>query len=185
MKNEILDEPIQYSFFDYLEKGEKILWEDQTQKEVLISIFEIIPIVFFSSILFSFRSFSMGFFLISTFSLLIIFSILYPKSKRIKRQRETKYALTPKRIILQQYIFDGLIVDQIPLEYIARVSIETNHFNFRIGDIFLLIKDDKKGLVKTYHPLIEQPNPVPTIWQINNPKEVLKLINEQLKEINA
>lgn len=189
MKNEILDEPIEDSFSKYLEKEEILIWEDRSNKEFLISTIQIIPIIIYLVILLlaihsSVQSFSMGFFLFSTFALLILFSTLLPKFKQIKKQRRTKYALTSKRIILQHYTLDQLIIDSIPLEDIARVSVETNHFNFRIGDIFLLIKNNKKGMIITYHPLIEKPNPLPTIWQINNPKEVLKLINEQLKKIN-
>jgi hypothetical protein len=185
MKNKILDEPIHNYFFDFSEKGEKILWEDHIKEQPLFSIIEMIPVVFFISIVLSFQSFSFLFIIISIFSFSILMLILYSKFTRIKKQKQTRYALTPKRIILQHYIYDRLVIDQILLEDIARIFVTVNHFNFRVGDIYLLIKNQKKEQIKTYHPYYGKPSPVPTIYQINNPKEVIKLINEQLKNTNA
>jgi hypothetical protein len=64
MKNEILDEPIHNSFFDFSEKGEKILWEDHIKEQPLFSIIEMIPVVFL-------------FLLFSLFNLFLSFLSLY------------------------------------------------------------------------------------------------------------
>jgi len=53
MKNKILDEPIHNYFFDFSEKGEKILWEDHIKEQPLFSIIEMITVVFFLFLLFS------------------------------------------------------------------------------------------------------------------------------------
>ena len=57
MKKEILDEPIRDSFFDFLEQGEKVLWEGEPVKDytylfisyVFVSFLILLGLVIYSS----------------------------------------------------------------------------------------------------------------------------------------
>lgn len=194
MTPEILDADFSHPLTEHLEEDEIILWDDRSKKESFFSINRVINFILPMLFLFYFFGMlSVGlffssdpiFFLVFLFLFVLLSAAFFPKLKRRQQRYQTRYLLTSLRILIQQYDQqkENLNIQSIFLEDIARVSMETNHFNFRMGDLFFLMKNDKKGFVKTYHPHYNTPDQVPTIRQINNPKEVLGLINKELKKI--
>ncbi len=184
MKNQILDELTRDSFSDFLEKGEKILWQASAKKpgysiipinndtkpkkeqSILMSIisnilFEIVGAMFLALV----------FFILSPFLdegafwglglLILLFAFFYNRLKN----SPTKYAITNKKVLFKSTQSRKVKFYEIPFSEINDCVVVENK-NKR-GTIFLAMKNpesipfdsftilDTKEIVKQHQPTLE------------------------------
>ncbi|MFK8009006.1 MAG: hypothetical protein AB8H03_21770 [Saprospiraceae bacterium] len=184
MKNQILDEPIRDSFFDYLEKGEKVLWEGKPVINYNFTIVVIWFILFLSPSYVSIYQSSKTWLSLSMFLILIVFPFIYANFKQKRKQREVKYAITQNRIFFKQKVNKKIQINSISFEHIPRVYLN-NNTSLNTGDISFLLKKPAKGKFHTYHIDNNQALELPTFQQVENPKTIIKLLQQQIKKSNS
>jgi len=181
MKKKILDEPFDDIFSNHLEKNEKIIWREEIQNGSFIFI-SIWGMIVFASMFNLFTNPSLIAFLVVLFLMLSIF--LFPNFHRSKQSAKIKYAISTKRIFLQQKGLGKRASFSIPFEDIARINVTTNSSNSQRGNVFILIKNKKKHSYEKYDFAFNGQFEVPTLQQINEPHEVAKLIRQQIQQNN-
>lgn len=184
MKKEILDEPMRDAIFDYLQQGETILWEGKPIHNYSFTIIATWLLLFLSFLSISIYQNSKSWLAVTMFLILIILPFAYANFKQIKKQREVKYVITQNRVFFKQKINGKIQINSIPFEYIPRVYLNNNDLSLNTGDISFLLKKPAKGKFKTYQSYNNQPHELPTFENIENPKEVIKLLQQLIKAAN-
>jgi hypothetical protein len=168
MKNQILDEPIRNSFSDFLEKGETILWEGQSEikkdfhppwpEERAIHYF-----IFYKIIL-----------------------PLYLNIIHIGKNKKTGYAVTSKRVLFRLGHWKKNRIHDILFSQIKNLLIIEDEKN-AIGSIFLIIKNPAAVNFDTFeiinHSKSEKRHQ-PTLENLKNPNKVAELIRQGIKNPN-
>ncbi len=185
MKKEILDEPIRDSFFDFLEQGEKVLWEGEPVKDytylfisyVFVSFLILLGLVIYSS--------SKSWFALILFMTFIIVPFVYTNFKQLKRKNEVRYAITQHRVFFRQKINREIQIDSISFKHIPRVYLNNNDDYSKTGNISFLLKKPAKGKFWTYTIDNNHPHELPTFEHVKNPKEIIQLLQQQIKNANT
>ncbi|HFC00199.1 MAG TPA: hypothetical protein ENJ53_05290 [Phaeodactylibacter sp.] len=188
MKNEILDTPFRDTFSDFLEKGEKILWENQPVKlplkgqMIFIFLFVFMFLLIFVFMAASSRSASF-FSTILVLCIIVILGIvgIYPMYRQFLRQKEVRYAITKRQILFRQKTKKGVEVYSIPIKDIENISVEKNFYKSPIGDISFTMKETKELSFKMNDLASGAPLTYPKIQQVAEVVDVSKLIQKILK----
>ncbi len=169
MKNQILDEPIRDSFFDFLEKGETIMWKGQP--ELKEDSYEIDlgegGIIFY----------------------LLFYKIISPifrKIIHIGKNEKTEYAITSKRILFRLGHWKKDRIQDILFSQIKNLLI-TKYEENAIGTIFLVMKNPAAVNFDTFeiinHSKSEKRHQ-PTLENIKDIDKVTQLIHQGIKHNN-
>ncbi len=198
MKNEILDEPFHETFRDILTKDEKVLWRGNSMSfkdslytqnkggqtnfnlKRLISKLSNAGIELTTGATIAFIYVAIFVFLgnnnayIYVLGLLIIIVSFVFQFHQISK-RTNHYAVTSNRILFQ---FAGLPkeVHSIPLSDIKNCTVNLHEENH--GVIFLKTKNPEKLSDK----LFEENRHSPTLEQIENPNQVVKIIRQAIQD---
>jgi hypothetical protein len=166
MKNQTLDAPIRDSFFDFLEKGEKILWQGETDlKQTSYSpSIEVMILVFFLNIVIS----------------------LIQKIINIGKNKKTEYAITSKRILFRLAHWKKNKIHDIPFSEIKNLLIVRDEKN-RIATIFLVVKNPTQINFDTFEILDKRKSEKrhqPTLENIKDIDKVTQLIRQGIQQNN-
>lgn len=185
MRKETLDELIRDSFSDYLVKGEKILWEGKPIQDYSYTIISTWFLLFFSLFSISIYQSSKSWLSLSMFLILIVLPFVYTNFKQIKKQRKVMYAITQQRVFFRQQIDQKIQINSISFEHIPRVYLNNYDGFSKKGDISFLLKKPAKGKFWTYTIDNNHPHELPTFEHVKNPKEIIQLLQQQIKNVNT
>lgn len=181
MKKQILDEQIRDSFFDYLDKGETILWRGHPEKSNLTFIHEIILFLvtnFISLVttIVSTQKYTIGIVILLIISTVMVIS----RIKRIKRMKATNYAITQKRIFFQFYHKKQRTIHQIHFSNVKNILLDVTPDVIYIGT-----KNPSQINFDTYNfNLILEKRHQPTLELIKDIEQVAQLIRQGIQQNN-
>ncbi|MEM6965369.1 MAG: type II secretion system protein [Bacteroidota bacterium] len=181
MNEKILDAHFHNAFSDYLEKGEKIVWEGEPDNKLSsLELLVVITIIAFVAINMSNPKNRVTIIVAMVFVLIISLSIIIPMLITWRRKKNTKYLLTNRQVLFQIHEKGKVKIHSLLINDIARVNAITNSLDDTLGDIFLIPKSNKKTFT-TYTFENGKETEVPVIQQIKNPREVKKWIAEMIQ----
>ncbi len=99
-----------------------------------------------------------------------------------KKTNTIKYAITQDRVFFRQFIGQETQINSILIEYIPRVYLNNYDHHSKKGDISFLLKKPAKGKFITYRFDNNQPHELPTFQQVENAKEIMQIIQQQIRK---